>query len=441
MPESEWTSPPSWKERKARSVELCRSWACLCCRADLFRFKLSQRCVPGAREPMAPSGAGLNRETAREATEKNQGEVTPRPRSGGSSWRVARPRNFEAIHGLSASSPERGDRRASHCVRHVAPQNRQSHAACGADMMLAARSATSSLCRYRSVIDSVSLSGTSPWSIDHANLSHGPPRPDPLDRNPGRRSLSAMGRIRPAASAGQPLKSLSEAASPHGFPAWLRITHYVNFFFLILSSGVACRFSWTTPGLYWNVHCTPGTDWLRLTPIEVPTDRLWTANDDNRHLSPWIGLPGYRHTVGMARHWHFFSVLFWVGNGLIFTVLLFGTGQWRRLVPASWSVVPDAWAVFVHYTTFHLPPEPNGFYHYNALQQLSYFGAVFVLAPLAIVTGPSMSPAFTSRFPWYPKLPGNRQIGRSLHFLVMCAFVAFLIPHVAMVVLPASPGT
>ena len=96
-------------------------------------------------------------------------------------------------------------------------------------------------------------------------------------------------------------------------------------------------------------------------------------------------------------------------------------------------VVPDAWAVFVHYTTFHLPPEPDGFYYYNALQQLSYFGVVFVLAPLAIVTGPSMSPAFTSRFPWYPKLPGNRQIGRSLHFLVMCAFVAFMIAHVAMV--------
>jgi hypothetical protein len=22
---------------------------------------------------------------------------------------------------------------------------------------------------------------------------------------------------------------------------------------------------------------------------------------------------------------------------------------------------------------------------------------------------------------WYPKLPGNRQVGRSIHFLVMCA--------------------
>ncbi|MGD0042238.1 MAG: molybdopterin-dependent oxidoreductase [Isosphaeraceae bacterium] len=74
-------------------------------------------------------------------------------------------------------------------------------------------------------------------------------------------------------------------------------------------------------------------------------------------------------------------------------------------------------------------------YRYNALQQLSYFGVVFVLAPLAILTGPSMSPALTNRFPWYPKVPGNRQIGRSLHFLIMCAFVVFLIAHVTMVAL------
>jgi len=230
-------------------------------------------------------------------------------------------------------------------------------------------------------------------------------------------------------------EEISGAIAPHGFPEWLRITHYVNFFFIILLIRSGLQILAEHPRLYWNVHCTPNTEWLRLTPVEVPTDRVWTAKDDARYLSPWIGLPGYRHTVGLARHWHFLSVLFWVGNGLIFAVLLFGTGQWRRLVPTSWSVVPDAWAVFVHYATFHLPPEPNGFYRYSALQQLSYFCVVFVLAPLAILTGPSMSPALTNRFPWYPKLPGNRQIGRSLHFLVMCAFVVFLIGHVTMVAL------
>ena len=222
----------------------------------------------------------------------------------------------------------------------------------------------------------------------------------------------------PALSA-SPTMTSETAAGPYGFPAWLRITHYVNFLFLFLLIRSGLQILMDHPRLYWNIHCTPSSEWLRLTPAEVPTDRVWTAKDDSRHLSPWIGLPGYRHTVGMARHWHFLSVLFWVGNGLVFVVLLFCTGQWKRLVPTSWQIVPDAWAVFVNYATLHLPPEPNGFYQYNALQQLAYFGVVFVLAPLAMLTGPSMSPAFTARFTWYPRLPGNRQIGRSIHFLIM----------------------
>ncbi len=227
----------------------------------------------------------------------------------------------------------------------------------------------------------------------------------------------------------------ADAGAPSGFPAWLRITHYVNFLFLTLLIRSGLQILMDHPRLYGNVHCTPGTEWLRLTPIKVPTDRLWTAKDDSRYLSPWIGLPGRRHTVGMARHWHFLTVLFWVGSGVVFVVLLFATGQWQRLVPTSWQIVPDAWAVFVHYATLHLPPEPDGFYRYNALQQLSYFAVVFVLAPGAILTGPSMSPALTNSFKWYPFLPGNRQIGRSLHFLIMCAFVVFIVMHVTMVAL------
>ena len=215
----------------------------------------------------------------------------------------------------------------------------------------------------------------------------------------------------------------------------MRITHYINLFFMILIIRSGLQILMDHPRLYWNVHCTPGTEWLRLTPIDVPKDRLWMANDDNRSLSPWIGLPGYWHTVGMARHWHFLSVLFWVGNGLVFVVLLFCTEQWRRLIPTSWRIIPDAWNVFVHYATFHLPPGEDTFYRYNALQQLSYFAAIFVLAPLAILTGPSMSPAFTNRFGWYPKLPGNRQIGRSLHFLMLCAYLGFIVVHVGMVVI------
>ena len=98
---------------------------------------------------------------------------------------------------------------------------------------------------------------------------------------------------------------------------------------------------------------------------------MYTAKEDARYLNPLIGLPGYKHTAGIARVWHFLTVPFFILNGTIFIFLLFYTNQWQRLVPMSWKILPDAWNVFVHYSTFHFPVEPNGFYHFNAIQQLS----------------------------------------------------------------------
>lgn len=223
------------------------------------------------------------------------------------------------------------------------------------------------------------------------------------------------------------------ATQPYGFAGFIIVCHYINLLFMILLARSGLQILMDHPRLYWNVHCTPGSEWIRFTRTKVPTDRLYTAKDDARYLTPWIGLPGGRHTLGLARHWHFASALFWTLNGAIYITLLFVTPHWRRIVPTSWHILPEAWNYFVHYATFHLPPEPDGFFQYNALQQLSYFAVIFILAPLSILTGPSMSPALVNRFSWYRRLPGNRQIGRSLHFLVLCGYLFFVIAHVTMV--------
>ncbi|MFC7671173.1 molybdopterin-dependent oxidoreductase [Hymenobacter humi] len=229
------------------------------------------------------------------------------------------------------------------------------------------------------------------------------------------------------------LTAASAPAGPAGFPWWVNLSHWANFFFLtlLIRSGLSILFD--HPRLYWNNGCTPTTEWARFTPVVVPMDRVWTAKEDNRYLSPVLGLPGYRHTIGIARVWHLLTVPLFLLNGAGFVLLLLFTGHWHRLVPGSWQVLPEAWKVFVYYATLHLPPEPNGFYHYNALQQLSYFAVVFLLAPLAMLTGLAMSPAIENRFHWYPKLFGNRQSARSLHFLVLVAYVVFLVIHVGMV--------
>jgi sulfoxide reductase catalytic subunit YedY len=221
-------------------------------------------------------------------------------------------------------------------------------------------------------------------------------------------------------------------AGPHGFPVWVRYCHFFNFLFLtmLIRSGLSILVD--HPRLYFNNDCTPGTEWIRLTPIRVPTDRLWTAKDDARYISPAVATPGYRHTVGIARSWHFLDVYGFILTGLFFVVMLFGTDQWRRIVPQSTLVPLQAWNTWVYYATFHLPHEFNGYYGYNALQQIVYFAFVFVFGPLAILTGIAMSPAAVNRFPWYAKLFGGRQSGRSIHFLTMLGFCAFIAVHVTL---------
>jgi sulfoxide reductase catalytic subunit YedY len=226
-----------------------------------------------------------------------------------------------------------------------------------------------------------------------------------------------------------------QVSGPPGFPGWACVAHWVNFFFMALLARSGLSILADHPRLYWNDHCTPGSEWIKLSPLEVPRDRVWTAKDDARYLTPLLGLPGYRHTIGLARVWHFFSVPIFVVNGLLFIVLGLWSGHFKRLIPGSWQIVPDAWKVFVHYATFHLPPEPNGFYRFNPLQQITYFTLVFGMAPFSILSGLAMSPAIESRFPWYRKIFGGRQGARSLHFLLLLGYLGFVVVHVAMVAL------
>ena len=72
---------------------------------------------------------------------------------------------------------------------------------------------------------------------------------------------------------------------------------------------------------------------------------------------------------------------------------------------------------------------------YSPLQKLAYGGVLFVLFPLIIVTGLSMSPGMNAALPWLPELFGGRQSARTVHFIVMALLVAFFVVHMAMIVL------
>jgi DMSO/TMAO reductase YedYZ molybdopterin-dependent catalytic subunit/thiosulfate reductase cytochrome b subunit len=223
-----------------------------------------------------------------------------------------------------------------------------------------------------------------------------------------------------------------EVADP-GFSLWLVFTHFFNFLFITLLVRSGIQILSDHPRLYWNDHCTPGSEWIKFTKVKVPLDRYYTSLDDAVYVSPWIALPGGRHSLGLGRHWHFLCASLWGLNGFVYVIHLFLTDSWRRLIPTSWDIFPGSWNAFISYLTFHLPPAA-AFQPYDPLQQLAYAFIVFICAPLTILTGIAMSPAFIGRFPWYAKIFGGRQAARSIHFLLMITYLLFLIIHVTMII-------
>ena len=183
-----------------------------------------------------------------------------------------------------------------------------------------------------------------------------------------------------------------------GFAPWVNWAHFFNMFLivLIIRSGLQVRTE-KRPSVFW-------------TPRNNPKGKI--------SLNLWF---------------HQALDILWLLNGVIFVVLLFATGHWVRIVPTSWEVFPNALSAALQYISFDWPHE-NGWNNYNSLQQLAYFVTVFLAAPLAAVTGFRMSGLWPKRAERLSKAYPV-EWARALHFPVMLYFVAFIIAHVALVML------
>jgi sulfoxide reductase catalytic subunit YedY len=206
--------------------------------------------------------------------------------------------------------------------------------------------------------------------------------------------------------------------------------HFLNALFMIFIIRAGIQILADHARLYWTRHSTPGRDWFRFAK-PVPDDPLWTAKQDSVSLPRHLGLPGLRHSIGLARWWHLGTDVLWLANGAVFYILLFSTGQWQRIVPTTWKVFPSAVSVLIQYLSLHWPAE-TGWTAYNSLQLLAYFVTVFVAAPLALITGLGMSPALSTRIKPVSRVL-SIQVARSLHFLVLVWFGVFIVMHVTLV--------
>ncbi len=191
--------------------------------------------------------------------------------------------------------------------------------------------------------------------------------------------------------------------APVGIPAWVGWQHFLNAFFLLF----IVRTGWVI-----RQGVRPSAFWTRKND-----GRLRTKNPPVR-----IGLPLWFHLSVDA---------LWVLNGVVFVVLLFSTGQWLRIVPTSWEVVPNALSAGLQYASLRWPVE-DAWANYNSLQLLSYFATVFVAAPLALVTGIRIAPGLATRLRPLDRVFPTK-VARVIHFVVMIYFVAFTVVHVTLV--------
>jgi len=139
--------------------------------------------------------------------------------------------------------------------------------------------------------------------------------------------------------------------------------------------------------------------------------------------------------MGIHLWFHLWLDAFWVLNGVIYVVLLFATGQWLRIVPTDWAVVPNALSAALQYASLEWPTE-NSWVVYNALQQLAYFTVVFIASPLAILTGLRLSSIWPLEGPLVRAFP--EKLAKAVHYPVMLFFLAFTFVHVVLVFLTGA---
>jgi thiosulfate reductase cytochrome b subunit len=131
-------------------------------------------------------------------------------------------------------------------------------------------------------------------------------------------------------------------------------------------------------------------------------------------LPPWIWdalqLTGH-HVQGRA--WHLGVALVLIANALFYTASLLRAGTWRRIVPGF----------------------KQGDYH---LEQRVAYSGVMAMGTLMVVTGCGLW--FKRQVPWLVTLLGGERVATTIHVILACAFLAFILVHLVQVLRAGFPA-
>ena len=233
---------------------------------------------------------------------------------------------------------------------------------------------------------------------------------------------------------------------------WTRLTHWVwaiCLFFLLLSGlqifnahptlyiGKESGFEFDNAVLSIGAVNTPDGPRGQTTVFGQTFDTTGVLGMSGPEANPsFVGFPGavtipsFRD-LATGRVVHFFFGWIFVAALFIWFLASFINGHLRR------DILPKGrdFAELPGDALDHARLRLNHGRSYSPLQKLSYFTVFFVLFPLIILTGLTMSPGMDAVWPWLLDIFGGRQTARTIHFIVMILLVLFFVVHITMVLL------
>ena len=232
-----------------------------------------------------------------------------------------------------------------------------------------------------------------------------------------------------------------------------RITHWINVIALVFLLMSGLQIFNAHPALYWGQRSTFDRPWLSMDAVDKGTysigvTRIGSASfvttglfgysgakgeQEPRGFPAWATVPSYRTLVD-GRHWHFFFAWLFVLNGLTYLAGALINGHVKRdLLLTKADIQPrHLWREITEHARLRFPKGEEA-RRYNSLQKGAYLSVIFLILPLMVLTGLTMSPGVDAALHWLLDLFGGRQSARTIHFLCAWTLVAFVLVHVAMV--------
>jgi thiosulfate reductase cytochrome b subunit len=235
--------------------------------------------------------------------------------------------------------------------------------------------------------------------------------------------------------------------------AIVRVTHWVNVLCMTMLLMSGLQIFNAHPALYWGKKSNFDDPFLVMGSIQGPggasvgvtqilghsfttTGVLGLSKGPDGQLTQrgfpsWITIPGYQD-LATGRRWHFFFAWLFVINGIVYIASTIVSGHWRQLVPTGEQVRHIGGSIREHLLLRF--PRGEEAKTYNVLQKIAYFAVIFIVIPVLILAGLTMSPGLNSVFPWLLDLFGGRQSARSVHFIAATLILLFVFVHVLMVI-------